>query len=363
MSISCAFDRAFEQASSNSPNNGDLQAVRERTLRRLAHLQYGDRQAVLLFTQDPTGVGGQIARRLLGLKLALLLDRKVIFPFVTEPPYGQVFEPIHSQANYAELLKNAQDISKTGDWSTPIVRLDFWDLWQTPKVRQRVYSYVPSEFSNIANAELYCDGLLLSFCSLTDQLKTFVAHESGRLGVGNDTLGVHIRRGDKQVETPFVPIDVINEQIERACIEGKFRKVFACSDDPEIFRQLRAPAGTEIVHDAEEKRYNNANHKLVMKNSHLAAQETKTAVKNIYLLGACGGIVGQSNAQFARLAAAQIALRSQGLFSGTLIDANSGLTKSRWARISHAAKKSLRSIARTVLPGLTLRAVKGRLNP
>lgn len=331
-----------------------------RLIDKLQHLQFGKDTPILLFTQDPTGLGGQISRRLVGLKLSLLSDRKVVFPHRSEPPYDQVFESIHSDVDYDALSNGAIEVESPTFPSDKLVKLDFWRMWNDPTFRQRVYDFVPDDLRACAEPTLYFDGLLLSFCRLIREHQVMVANEAERFGIGDDTLGVHVRRGDKSVETPYVPLSVINNEIRRLCAQEGFRQVFACSDDPSIFTQLEMPPGVELVYDKDEIRYNNANHRLLMKDRSLATQETRTAVKNIYLLGRCGGIIGQSNAHFATLAGSQISYRRK-RFVGSLVDGEYALKRSPATRFYYGVRRGARSAAKWLLPGLTLRQVKARI--
>jgi hypothetical protein len=328
---------------------------------RLQDLQYGADRRILLFTQDPTGLGGQISRRLLGLKLALLFERKVVFPHLDEPPYGQIFAPLHSHIDYADMIQSAVDLDAATADSCEIVKLDFWNVRKDPSLSAKISAYLPSEFRNSADPELHFTGALLDFCQLTQDMRDTVAQANSRLGIDSDTLGVHIRRGDKSVETPFVPIGVIREEIIRLCDRRGFRRVFACSDDPVIFEQLRLPAPIELVFDETEKRYNNANHRFLLKNPDMASEETRTAIKNIYLLGQCGAVIGQSNAHFARLAAAQITFRNAGASFGALIAGDHVLRHSPAMRVLYNGRHKLRAVARLIFPWMTMRRIGAKL--
>jgi hypothetical protein len=192
-------------------------------------------------------------------------------------------------------------------------------------------------------------------------MSAFVTQAAFRLDVKADTLGVHIRRGDKAVETPFIPISTIQDELARLCDRHGFQRVFACSDDESVFDRLRLPAGVELIFDQTETRYNNANHKFLVRNPELAAQETRTAIKNIFLLGKCGAIVGQSNAHFARLAASEITYRNDGGPFGTLIAGDHVLQHSPVIRHLYKAHHQMRALARLAFPWMTLRDVGRKL--
>lgn len=322
-------------------------------LRRLNDLQYGVDAPVLMFTQDPTGLGAQISRRLLGLRLALMFGRKVVFPHLTEPPYEQVFEPVHTPFDY-EGHRNSPEF----DWSYPQMDpacfLDFWRLWGDDDFRERATRYVPDALRPFEQSELLTDGVLLKFCRLTCDNASFVDQAQQRLGVGSSTLGVHVRRGDKRVESPYVPVHLINEAIASHLRSGEFTSVFVATDDPEVIREIVLPRNVELMFDSEERRYNNANHKFLMANPALAREETLTAIKNISLLGACGAVIGQTNAHFATLAAAQIYART-GHNRSTLIDGQVALSNSAGLRVLYRFQSFARAFAKKLFPQLTIR--------
>lgn len=329
-------------------------------LRKLHNLQYGEKSLVLLFSQDPTGLGGQITRRIVGLRLALLYGRKVVFPFLTEPPYGQVFEPLHSAINYGEALAAAAPFTAESLADAQIVHLDFWDMWSNVALRDSVYGFLPPKCASARHPRNYFEGMLLSFCKLIPAHAQMVDDMAQKLDVDEETLGVHIRRGDKSAESPYVPMEAINIAIATLCATGKFRKIFACSDSPSVFDEIIVPPGIVLVYDKDEKRYNNANHRFLMRNPDMAEQETSTAIKNIFLLGRCGAIIGQTNAHFVEIAAAQICYRKSGEDYGILIDGHYALKRSRILRIYHTMKSAAREVVRRIFPSVTLRYTKRR---
>lgn len=336
----------------------DLACSASRLLDKLQELQYGENVPVLLFSQDSTGLGSQISRRIAGLKLALMFNRKVVFPHLSEPPYGQVFKPLHSEIDYNAAAGEAADFFSDNSSSAKMVRLDFWNWLKHTQHINHVYAYVPEELQGTCDPKLFYEGLLLSFCHLTDEHAQLVDNEAARLKVGDNTVGVHIRRGDKSNETPFVPIEAINANIARVSANDKFKRLFVSSDSPEVFREIAVPMGKELVYDETEQRFNNANHRLLLKRPELSQQETQTAVKNIFLLGKCGAIVGQTNAHFSSLAAAQIVYRNGGREFGTLIPGDYVMQRSATARLLQVFKNEIRATARFALPWLTLRHSK-----
>ncbi len=324
-----------------------------RLLARLQRLQYGPTERILLFPQSPVGLGGQISRRLQGLRLALLCDRKVVSEHLSEPPYGQVFHPLHSPFPFSPEKAAPLEGLEPGT-GPPLAVLDFWRMWETPSLRRSLTEFIPPGLERPVYPELYLDGLLLAFCRLTEEHAKHVDSARQRLGVDDRTLGVHLRRGDKSVETPYVPIEDVNEAVAQKLETGMFDSVFLASDDPAASAQITLPKDVRLIFDDTEKRYNNANHRFIRANPGLAGEETRTAVKNIYLLGACSAVVGQWNAHFATLAASLIYFRT-GRYDSVLLDPNLGLKRSFSTRIVHRTTQFLRAIAKTVAPELTIR--------
>lgn len=326
----------------------------DRLLVRLRELQYSTNVPVLLFTQDPTGLGGQISRRLLGLKLALRYNRKVVFPSYAEPPYTQVFSPIHSEYDYHREVASAPEFMFDGTDKRPVLKLNFWSLWENEEERNATLNFVPPELEGTPNPELYLDGALLSFCQLIPKFSTLVAAEARRLGVGRATLGVHLRRGDKSVETPYVPAKVLNELISEFAKRGNIDSVFLASDSPRALEEIVVPDGIRLIFDNDEIRHNNANHKFLIQNPEMAESETATAVKNMYLLGACGSVIGQNNAHFATLAAAKTYFDT-GIDTSVLVEGDIALRYSKLKQFSHSSKRAIREIAKRLMPWATLR--------
>jgi hypothetical protein len=325
--------------------------------RRLGELQWDDDAPTLVVPQIPIGLGGQIFHRVRGLLLALMLDRRVVFRSLEEAPYGQVFRPLHAPF----VLPHTDDLPVYDFHSLQnphVARFDYWQFLEDEAALRRVASFDP--FGGAAGDLLspYLEGMLLGQAELTEQRAAAVAAAARRLDVDQSTLGVHVRRGDKQVETPFVPISIINSAILKACEAHGFRKLFVASDSPAVVDLIRPPSGVELIYDSSETRYNNANHKYLLSHPEHAEQETSTAVKNIYLLGRCGAVIGQRNAHFAFLGAAQICFRNGGKDFGALIPGDIAAQQSLVTSAAHQIRQLPRRIAKWALPQLTLRKTK-----
>src|SRR5579863_1042548 len=222
--------------------------IERRVLSTLEKLQYGVDAKILFFTQDPLGLGAQISRRLLGLRLALMCDRKVVFPHLTEPPYGQVFEPVHSNVPY-QTRGVTPALRLDPVQHDTVVSLDYWRLLETDALLDAATHFVPPGLVVRAQPQLYVGGLLLSFCKLTPQNDDYVESAKRRLGIGPKTLGIHLRRGDKKVETPYVPVEAINQAIAEWLDTKSFDSVFVATDDPRSIEEIKLPAGIDLIFD------------------------------------------------------------------------------------------------------------------
>jgi hypothetical protein len=250
----------------------------------LDRLQFGVAEKYILIEQVQVGFGAQISRRLLGLKLALALNRKAIFKHHADPPYLQAFEPQYSKApeidwNSSELfdpLTSHPAVILRFDYTAAAKRLrgaDTIEAWSQKRVAKRF---------NLAN-DINVDGELLKCMRLIPSVQSEIDAARLRLGVSCNTLGVHLRRGDKSVEAAYVPADHFNEAIARIYHLWRFESIFLASDMPKASKEIDLPRGVRLIFDSDEKRYNNANHKMLFRNPDLAWQETLTAAKNFAL--------------------------------------------------------------------------------
>ena len=66
-----------------------MDATKRAIWSRLDALQYGEDVPVVVIEQRPIGYGGQLSFRILGLRIGLVLGRKAVFQFDSDPPYVQ----------------------------------------------------------------------------------------------------------------------------------------------------------------------------------------------------------------------------------------------------------------------------------
>jgi hypothetical protein len=279
---------------------------------KMDHLQFGqsfDEARFLIVSQEPHGFGGQVSRRMLGLQLGYILDRTVVFRLPNDPPYVTCYRPF-SRFTYQDIADlPAPTASFEVEQRDKVVQFDFQAFWNNQRIRRWFYPWVPPEFSSSKCGRLVFDGETLTRFYLLNEFSQHVEAAKARIGFEHPIVGLHVRRGDKEVETPFVPLPVLMERVEAIRERSGVNRVFVTSDSDEVFDELPQGRGFEYIYDREEKRYNNASHLFLEAHPEFQEQETYTAVKVFELLSACDWIVGQDNAHFARLAAARIGAR------------------------------------------------------
>ena len=260
--------------------------------------------------QDPHGFGGQISRRQLGLQIGYMLNRTVIFERPDDPPYALCYQPFgkYTPEDVAHLpiapLRFGQHQAEQ------VTHFDFSSFWQDTQIRARSSIWVPPQLAPFPCGRLLFEGLLLAPFRLLEDYAQHVEAAKARIGFEQPIIGLHVRRGDKEVETPYVPLPVLMEQVMELRDKTGISRVYVTSDSDKTFAELPRDAGLDYVYDHEEKRYDNANHLFLLRHPELQKQETLTAVKILELLSDCNYVVGQDNAHLPKLAAARIAART-----------------------------------------------------
>ena len=317
----------------------------------LSALQFGPATRYVMVKSPPIGLGGQITGRIVGLALGLSSGRKTIFPSLADPPYAQSYAPMSDLS--VEDIPAIEPVSHTALQSdAPLVVYDPLALGVSHSELDELVLKEIIRKLNLRIDQKTLKGAIFRWLPLVQETQSFYAEKKLELGVGRETLGVHVRRGDKQVETAFVPVSAVNEAICRIYKTWKFRSIYLASDNEKVVGELAPPEGVSVIFDTTEQRYNNANHRMLIENPALARQETLSATKNIYLLASCGGVVGQDNAHFATVSAA--ALLADGIPPAhiELIDGRLVEKRSLMVRVAFAAKRQLREVAKMLLPGL-----------
>lgn len=336
----------------------DLES-RVRAIRaRVDLLQSNASGRAVLFRHDPTGLGGQISRRLLAIRVAMISGRTAVFPDESFYPYKNAFEPLSDVGIGAISTDMPMWNGDIGADRADVVAFDFWSFWQNEDAKRRIYEYTPPELVGVPDARTILDGVIFNSFTLKPDYNDMVSKAVGELSKAGPLVGVHFRRGDKYVETPYVSAERYRSAIEDVAGRSGIRSIFVSSDSPNAIRELSLDADRyETIFDADEKRYNNANHRFLMKYPSLARQETSTAIRNIYMLASCDRVVGQSNAHFATLAAGSIAARSFVVDYGRLLAPEAAPAK-LLNRIVYAGYRGARLVAKKIFFMRTLRNSK-----
>jgi hypothetical protein len=240
---------------------------------------------ILAFRIEPAGYGATISRLMTGLNLAI--QHNATMKFGVDSNY--VIEGLFD----LRLLQNTNRQEKTIAWDF------FKDTWDHPSRNQTIYPFCP--FNTELDKDAWAANLAYALLGRpTAVLRAHIADQKSYLKWDSYDvrIGLHIRRGDKTIEHPHVPISVymkfLTEELKRH--EGKRVGVYLSSDDPNAYRELSLPV--DILWDDREKRYNNSNIGMVRSQPDLAIQESITAARIICMFGDCDAVIGLQNTQF-----------------------------------------------------------------
>lgn len=243
---------------------------------------------------EHAGFGAITSRLMTGLNISLALDANYSFlidsPYVVEEMFDiRVKQPIEI-AKHQELI----------EW-------DFMrDTWNAQPQIKADHQYPASPIKECAElsrhqwcavlAQAICGAGSAILCKEIDALKNRIHWNSYDVHIG-----LHVRRGDKNSECPYVPTESYVQQVRGLVSNYPQKKtlVFLSSDDPNAIEHIQAGLiGVDVRWDDYEARYNNFNAGMVAGNPALASQESIVAAKNISMLGMCDYVIGMSHAQF-----------------------------------------------------------------
>lgn len=259
----------------------------------------------LIAELEEGGFGAMVARRKLIFQIGHAFDRTILIKnsnrYLYDDPYTN-----YCQYSWEEIVKIYKRVDRfyfSEKQRSKICYFNFTKYWN-------------SEYKNkyqcwcdplLDNNYLYFSGLILSQLKIKDSYLNKINEIKGKLNFNLDTIGLHIRRGDKEKK---IPIDIYMKEIKKLCEKSKINRIFVCSDSSTVFSELKNNyEDFDFFQDSEEKKYNNANWDMVRKNRNLREQETFTAIKIIELLSSCKYIVGQHNTQFVKLAGAKLSYK------------------------------------------------------
>lgn len=341
----------------------NFQLVNAAIAARLTALCAASALPQVVFLPVACGLGGQISGRVHTLLLAVALGRQPVFLRAEDLPYGQTFTA------GAPVLQIPQPYDQIPAARTGVIQPDRVVCYDPRRMdpadetaEPRLLALISQQLGVAVPSSIAAEGAVMRWLTATPDMATFCAAERERLGVSPTALGVHFRRGDKKVETAYVPAAEFNHRIAEMHRVWPFSELFLASDSPSAADEIVCPAGVRLIFDTAEQRYNNANHKMLISSPGLARQETRSAYKNIFLLAQCGGIIGQHNAHFATLAAASIYARDGRTERCDLIDGQMSEQRAPILALYFRAKKGARALGRMLLPWLTTSARMKRLS-
>jgi len=244
---------------------------------------------------EHAGYGAILSRLMTGLNLSLVLKANYFFQINSFYRVEDLFE--------IDVKQSFEDAEKS-----QIIIWDFFrDTWNaSPQVRaEHQYPSCPMVTSNELTRHQWCAVLSYAICGspkplLSNVIKKF--QEKSSWNSFDILIGLHIRRGDKNTECPYIPTEnylYYLNQIVRNHTDKKLA-IFLATDDPSCINEFRLQIDPNIsvLWDSDEHRYNNYNAQMVAANGELGLQESTTAAKNICLLGECDYVIGMSTAQF-----------------------------------------------------------------
>lgn len=245
---------------------------------------------------EHAGYGAMLSRLMTGLNRSLELGAN--YSFEIDSPYS-----IESVFN-TPFNKSANEFS--GD--EELIKWDFFkDTWGACPIIRANHQFPKCPFvidGPLLSRHQWCSVLAKAICGTPDlKLQAIIRSTKERLKWGNFDIiiGLHVRRGDKNTEAPYIPAEVYIQHLLEIFNKHPNKKcaVFLASDDPCCIQEFQSKlSNISILWDEEEDRFNNYNAGMAKTNSNLAEQESLTAAKNISLLGQCDYVIGMSTAQF-----------------------------------------------------------------
>jgi hypothetical protein len=184
-----------------------------------------------------------------------------------------------------------------------IAFFDFDSFWKDAPLKKPYYEYVPEPFRKAGYDRFFFEGQLLTRLKPLKEFVEYAEQVKARIRFTNPIISMHIRRGDKYVEAPYVPLRIYIDSVKKIRAQTGIEKVFVTSDSEEAIQSLPRDIGIEFIYDDQEPRYDNANHRFLRNNPKLASQETFTAYKIYQLLADADYIIGPDNAHLTLLGA------------------------------------------------------------
>ena len=249
------------------------------------------------------GFGAMYARRKLIMQIGHAFNRIPIFRY-TNYIYDDPFKQF--DINLMTLKeKGINDVKKFDftDNDDVAVYFDFGAYWNT----QNMDKY-QSWRSEGVDYTLY-SGYMYNMLQLNNYYKSKVDENINyikeKYGINdfNDVAALHLRRGDKITEVPYLSESFLFNFLEK---KHSGTKIFITSDELDYIYEIENKyPNYEFIYDSEEKRYGNSvmsNADMVAANPSLKEQETLTFVKNVEILKQCKIVIGTYSTQMTKIA-------------------------------------------------------------
>lgn len=263
----------------------------------------------LFHTVEDAGYGATLSRLMTGLNRAIALDANYYYTIDSAYAVDDLFEIAikQSKPDFERARKIEWDFWRE-TWSVK-TRPYLWKFLVTAAYQQKIrgehqFPTCPLSLSTPVTRHQWSAALAYAICgNPKPTLQEAIQSSQQRMGWNSQRMivGIHVRRGDKNTECPYIPNHVYVKEFNNLTQLNKKAPwaIFLTSDDPECYEDfLKALPNTPIFWDASEKRFNNCNIHMIKAQPQLAWQESETAAKNITLLGQCDYVIGMASAQF-----------------------------------------------------------------
>lgn len=249
------------------------------------------------------GFGAMYARRKLIMQIAHAFDRIPIFRY-TSQVYDDPFKQFDINLNTLK-EKGINNIKKFDFTNSDEVAVffEFGSYWNSVNM-ERYQCWHPEEIDY-----LNYSGYLYSLLTLNDHYTSKVNEqvsfikEKYEIESFADVLALHLRRGDKITESPYLSESFLFDTVNKV-YDGT--KIFVTSDDLDYIYEIENKyPNYDFIYDSDEKRYGDkmmSNADMVYRNPALKEQETLTFVKNVEILKQCKFVIGTHSAQMSKIA-------------------------------------------------------------
>ena len=266
-------------------------------------------EQTLFHAVEAAGYGATVSRLMTGLNRAITLNANYYYTIDSAYAVDDLFDISvkQTQTSFEQARKIAWDFWRD-TWSVK-TRPYLWKFLVTSAYQQKIrgehqFPSCPLSLDMPVTRHQWCAALAYAICGAPKPaLQEAITSSQRQMGWDqNQTIvGIHVRRGDKNTECPYIPNHVyINQFCELTRLNQNTKwAIFLTSDDPECHADfVKALPHTSIYWDTAEERFNNCNIHMIKVQPQLAWQESVTAAKNISLLGQCDYVIGMASAQF-----------------------------------------------------------------